>query len=266
MFQNRTLDIAALLDEMPRHFGDRVDMERVGLVGQSRGSVTALAVAGGSTTWNIQAEPRIKAIMLLAIGNRDFVTRMNLADITVPSLLITSKGDRNAGPGVQMSVSVEAFNAIPDSTNKGLVILERAEHSTYSSNRCAQMQATGAILQQEPRAIGEQLLFENIFQNFVPTASGASGGTPIDFCLFDSFVNPVDIRPLVKTMTGFDVTEDTVPRQLDTPTAMRVVVELADTFFGGVLVKHDHDEARFKQYLKPEFLLKKEGAVVTDFT
>jgi hypothetical protein len=157
-----------------------------------------------------------------------------------------------------MNVSVEAFNAIPDSTRKGIVILERADHAAYSSNRCAQMQATGAILQQEPRAIGEKFIFENIMLS-------PASGTPIDYCRFDSFVDPVDIRPLVKTMTGFDVTEDTVPRQLDIPTAMRVVVELADTFFGAALVKGDDDDAdaRFKRYLKPKFLLEKEGAVVS---
>jgi hypothetical protein len=258
VLQNRARDVAALLDEIPRHFGDRVDMEQVGLMGQSRGSLSALAAAGGSTTLNIPAEPRIKAIMLLANGLRSLVTAMNLADITAPSLFVASRGDRNAGPGVQMAVSVEAFNAIPDAISKGLVILERAEHSSYSSNRCNQMQATGAILQQEPRAIGEQLLFENIMIS-------PGSGIGIDICQFDSFVNPVDIRPLVRTVTGgFDVTEDTVPRQLDTVTTMRVVLELANSFFGAALAKRDDDAAlRFKRYLRPEFLLKKEGEVVS---
>ena len=260
VIRNRALDVAALLDEIPRYFGDRVDMQRVGLLGQSRGSLTAFAAAGGSTTLNLPAEPRIKAIMMLANGMRSFVTQLNLADITVPSLFITSKGDRNAGvPSVQMAVSVEAFNTIPDSTMKGLVILERADHAAYSSNRCAQMQATGAVLQQEPRAIGEKLLFENIMIS-------AGSGIGFDFCRFDSFVDPVDIRGLVRTipgLEGFEVTESTVPRNLGAATTMRVVVELADTFFDGVLVKHDHNDARFKGYLKPKFLLKKEGEVVS---
>jgi len=284
--QNRALDIAALLDEIPglQRFRDRVDMERVGLLGQSRGSLTALAAAAGSTNPSIAAEPRIKAIMMLAIGARPFVTPMNLAGITVPSLFITSKGDRNAGDRVQMNVSVEAFRetgkGLPDSTSKGLVILERAEHAAYSSNRCAQMQATGAILEAERRAmgeerifraIGEQLMFENIMgASFGKRLVSAAAGTPIDFCRFDSFVNPVDILELaheliVKLVPAFEVTNSSVPRQLDTATAMGVVVELANSFFGSALVKHDQDDAdaHFKQYLAPEFLLKKEGAVVS---
>jgi predicted dienelactone hydrolase len=258
VLQDRARDITAILDRVPEHFRDHVDMERVGLLSQSRGSLTALAAAAGSTSLNIPAEPRIKAIMMMTMGARDFMRRIDLGRITVPSLFVASKGDRNGGPQAQMNFSLEAFNAIPDSTSKGIVILERAEHASFSSNRCAQMQATGAVLQQEPRAIGEQLFFENIML-------AATSGIPLDYCRFDSFVDPVDIRPLVKTVTGLDVTEDTVPRQLDVVTTMRVVVELATDFFGAALGKRDEGDAdlRFKRYLRPKFLLKKEGEVVS---
>jgi len=251
--QNRALDIRALLDEIPRYFGDRVDMRRVGLLGQSRGSVQALAAAGGSTPWNITAEPRIGAIMMLAIGLRNITLLMDLANDRIPSLFVAGKIDRNT----PMPISVEAFGMIP-SAHKGLVVLERGEHGVYSIDRCAKMQAAGAILQAEPRAIGEQLTLENIMVS-------ANSGTPIDYCTFDYFVEPVDIRPVVKTMTGFDVTPDNVPRQLDTVTAMRVVLELANSFFDATLVKRDEDDAgpRFKRYLRPTFLLKKEGEVVS---
>jgi len=251
--QNRALDIAALIDAIPAYFGDRVDMERVGLFGQSRGVLTALAAAGGSTPFNIQAEPRIDAIMMLAIGMRSATVSMDLAKVAIPSLFVAGKIDRNT----PMAISVEAFDTV-SSQEKGLVIFELAEHGVYSINRCAHMQAAGAIFQAEPRAIGEQLTLENIMVSL-------NSGTPIDYCRFDFFVNPVDIRPVVKTMTGFDVTPANVPRQLDAVTAMPVVLELANTFFDATLVKHDRDEEgpRFKRYLSPEYLLKKEGAVVS---
>src|SRR3989442_13589319 len=51
--ENRALDIVALLNAIPGYFGDRVHMQRVGLLGQSRGVLTALAAAGGSTAFNI---------------------------------------------------------------------------------------------------------------------------------------------------------------------------------------------------------------------
>lgn len=251
--ENRALDIVALLDAIPGYFGDRVHMQRVGLLGQSRGVLTALAAAGGSTAFNIKPEPRIDAIMMMAIGMRPGTLSMDLANVSIPSLFVAGKIDRNT----PMAISVEAFDMV-SSQAKGLVIFERAEHGVYAINRCANMQAAGAIFQAEPRAIGEQLTLENIMIS-------TNSGTPIDYCRFDSFVNPVDIRPVVKTMTGFDVTPTNVPRQLDTRTALPVILELANTFFDATLVKHDREDEgpHFKQYLLPEYLLKKEGAVVS---
>lgn len=249
--QNRALDVAALLDNIASYFGDRVDTERVGLLGQSRGSLTALMAGGGSTAWNIKPEPRIDAIMTLTIAVRSATFTANLNQITIPSLMVTSKADRNT----PMSIAVDAFNVIP-SEQKGLVVLERGEHGVYSINRCAQMQAAGAVFQAEPRAIGEQLTLENILLS-------ANSGTPIDYCLFDSFTQPVDVRPTVKAITGIDVTENSVPKMLDAVTAMRIVLELANTFFDATLVKKAQPGVHFKQYLSPKFLLEKEGEAVS---
>jgi predicted dienelactone hydrolase len=249
--QNRARDVVAILDNITGYFGDRVDTDRVGFLGQSRGTVTAYSVAGGSTPLNIPREPRVDAIMTLTSGNRAIMFAQDLQKVTIPALLVHGKIDANQ----VMGVSVEVFDTIA-SQEKALVILERAEHGAFSIQRCAQMQATGAIAMANPRAIGEQLYFENII------LSGNSG-TPIDFCLFDSFVNPVDIRPLVKTMTGIDVTPDNVPRDLDTVAAMRLVLELANTFFDATLVKNAQPGVHFKQYMSPKFLFLKEGDPVS---
>jgi predicted dienelactone hydrolase len=45
---DRVRDIDKVLDELPGWFGDRVNVERAGVLGHSRGTVTALAAAGGS--------------------------------------------------------------------------------------------------------------------------------------------------------------------------------------------------------------------------
>jgi hypothetical protein len=249
--QNRALDVAAVLDNITSIFGDRVNTEHVGLLGQSRGSLTALMAGGGSTTWNIKAEPRIDAIMMLTIAMRSATFTANLNKITLPSLFVTSKADRNN----PMPIAVDAFNTIP-SEQKALVVLERGEHGVYSINRCAQMQAAGAVFQVEPRAIGEQLTLENILLS-------ANSGTSIDYCLFESFTQPVDIRPTVEAITGIDVTEDNVPAQLDTVTAMRLVLELATTYFDATLVKNAQPGVHFKQYLSPKFEMHKEGESVS---
>jgi hypothetical protein len=193
----------------------------------------------------------VDTIMMMAIAVRTATFAQNLGNIGIPSLFVAGKNDRNT----PMSISVDAFNVIP-SEQKALVILDRGEHAVFSTARCAQMQAAGAIFQAEPRAIGEQLAFEDIVLN-------PNSGTPIDYCLFDSFVNPVDIRPLVKSVTRFDVTADNVPRMLDTVTAMRLVLELANTFFDAVLVKQAQPGVHFKQYLSPSFMMHKEGEAVS---
>ena len=249
--QNRALDVTALLDTIGSYFGDRVDTERVGVLGQSRGSALALAVAGGNTTWHIAPEPRVDAIMLMASANRAAMLLQNLGNITVPALIVNSKADR-MNP---MSISIDVFNAIA-SEEKGLVILERGEHGVYSSQRCSNMQVAGAIYQANARAIIEQFTMENIML-------AATSGTPIDYCTYGYFVNPVDVTPLVKTITGFTVTPENVPKMLDTDNAMRLIVELASTYFDATLVKKGQPGVHFKQYISPKFLMKKEGDIVS---
>ncbi len=54
---DRVHDVSAVLDALPKWFGERVDMTRVGMMGHSRGTVTSLAVAGGSTAWGFPPFP-----------------------------------------------------------------------------------------------------------------------------------------------------------------------------------------------------------------
>jgi hypothetical protein len=68
--EDRVRDISRTLDELPEWFGDRADVSRVGVMGHSRGTVSALAAAGGSTTWGFGPVPGVDAVMGLAIGAR----------------------------------------------------------------------------------------------------------------------------------------------------------------------------------------------------
>ena len=257
--QNRARDVSAVIDTMSSHFGDRVDISHIGFLGHSRGAVTALAAAGGSALLKIAPDPRVAAILLLEIGMRSITFSVDVQNVKVPALLVNSKLD-NITP---MDVSIDAFNMMP-SDQKGLVILERAVHRIYGSGFCQQMQVLGGIVQSNPRAFGELLILQDMILS--------TNGTPMDFCFFDSFVNPVDITPTIETMLGcpsapgcIEITPDSVPRTLDHESAVRLALELAKSFFDAVLVKHDHDDAgvHFKQYLLPEFLLEKESAVVS---
>jgi hypothetical protein len=64
-------------------------------------------------------------------------------------------------------------------------------------------------------------------------------------------------------MTGYAVTPTNVPRMLDTVTAMRLDLELANTFFDATLVKQAQPGVHFKQYISPKFELRKEGEAVS---
>lgn len=249
--QNRARDVAAILDNISNYFGDRVDTDNVGLLGQSRGSVTAFSVAGGSTPLKIPRETRVDAIMTLNTGNRAIMFAQDLKNVTIPSLLVHGKIDQNQA----MAVSVEVFETIP-SQEKALVILERATHRVFGTAYCAQTQASGAIAQANPRALADLLTFENIMLN-------PNSGTPLDWCFYDTFTNPVDITPFVLAKTGFQVTPTNTPRELDELSTMRLTLELANVFFDAVLVKQAQPGVHFKQYMSPKFLFHKEGEPVS---
>jgi len=253
--QNRARDVTAVIDNIGSYFGDRVNTARIGILGHSRGSVTALLAAGGSAALKIAPEPRVSAIMQLEIATRPITFKADLQNVKLPALFVNSRLD-NITP---MDVSIDAFNTIP-SDQKALVILERAVHRVYGSGFCEEMQATGAIYQSNPRAIGELLILQDMLLS--------TNGTPMDFCFYDSFVRPIDIRPTVATVLGcpsaktcYPITPDSVPRTLDGETAVRLTLELATTFFDATLVKQVQPGVHFTQYLSPKFMLMKEGEV-----
>jgi hypothetical protein len=79
-------------------------------MGHSRGTVTALAAAGGSPPppigWGFRPEPRVKAIMGLAIGARPITFMANLANVSVPAVLVAGGLDRNSAQVVSEEVRV----------------------------------------------------------------------------------------------------------------------------------------------------------------
>lgn len=220
---DRVHDISAVLDELPTWFKNRVDISRVGVLGHSRGGATALAAAGGSTTWGFAAEPRVRAIMGLASGGLPAISGTNVQAVTVPALLVAGTLDTTAPP----AFSQAAFDMLA-STEKDLILIENAKHRHFQSGFCAQTQSSGAIAAASTRAILD-------LQRIRTLVTGPSVGVAMDFCGFDTFTNPSDIRPLVASLTGFNVTPDNVPTTgLDSNEVKEEVTELAVAFFGHV--------------------------------
>jgi predicted dienelactone hydrolase len=221
---DRVHDISAIIDALPTWFGDRADTSHVGVMGHSRGTVTALAVAGGSAAWGFPAEPRVKAIMGLAIGTRPITFGANVQEVKVPALLLAGALDTTA----PFQISLDAFNTLA-STEKEFVLIGNAKHRHFDSGLCAQTQSSGAIAAASPRAILD-------LQWFGSLVTFPSSGVPMDFCGFETFTNPSDIRPLVASLTGFSVTPTNVPTTgLNSDQVKEQVVELAVAFFGRVL-------------------------------
>ena len=235
---DRVRDISAIIDALPAWFGDRVDLSRVGVMGHSRGTVTALAAAGGSKTWNFPAEPRVKAIMGLAIGAPAITFGADVQNVTVPALLVAGSLDVTSPP----EVSRAAFDMLA-STEKEFVLIQNAKHRHFDSGLCAQAQSSGAIAQANPNAVLDSHTIRTLIQ---PTPFGPSG-VAMDFCGFETFTKPEDIRALVasQSLTGFVVTPGSVPTTgLDSTAVQEEVTQLAVTFFGHFLDNHDDDDSQ----------------------
>ena len=226
---DRSRDIGAVLDALPTWFGRRVDMNRVGMLGHSRGSVSALMEAGGSTTWGVSPEPRIKAIMGLSAGTSSITFSVDLANIEIPTVIL--EGALNPG----LPVTEQAFEAV-SSTDKQFVLVQNAVHRTFNSGLCAQTQSSGAIAQADPRAI---LDFKTALD-----ALTSPNGIPLDFCTYSDFTSPNDIRPIAFELTGVEVTPTNVPRTgLTSIAEVQQVTDIAVSFFNRVLevVRQDSD-------------------------
>jgi predicted dienelactone hydrolase len=255
---DRVRDIEYVLDSLPGWYGDRVDTSRTGILGHSRGTVTALAAAGGSTAWGFGAidseleQPRIKAIMGLAIGGRAITFAADLAKVTVPTLLVAGMLDSNSTP----DISEDAFETI-ESKEKAFVSIENAVHRSFDSTYCAQLQAAGAIAQANSGAVLDRHTVAGI-------VTAPISGVAMDYCPLASFTSPVDIRPLVSSMTGFDFASVNVPRTgLESEEVKEGVKELAVAFFGTELKRVGNDGPHFTRYLAPKWLVRHEPMVAS---
>lgn len=228
---DRVGDVSAIIDALPTWFGPQADTSRVGVMGHSRGTVSALAAAGGSACWGVLPDSRVKAVMGLAIGARNITFRVDLHNVTVPALLVAGSLDRTA----PASISNDAYSMLGTPANeKQFVLIQNAEHRHFDSGLCAQTQSSGAIAQANPtRAVLDLQTVTNIL--IPPNPSG----TAMDFCGPDTFTNPTDITGLVRTLTGFQVISAPVANVpttgLTSDEVKEQVIQRAVAFFGRVL-------------------------------
>ena len=276
--RDRVSDISHVLDALPGWFGDRVDVSRAGVLGHSRGTVTALTAAGGSTGWGIQADSRVDAIMGLAIGAQAITDTVNLTDVKVPTVLVAGGLDQNS---VQ-AISEHAFATI-SSADKLLVEIPHATHRSFDSTYCAQLQSAAAHANNNPNAI----LDLHTVGLIAASAPGFLSGKAVHYCAPQFFTTPVNLvvasTPNAEYFCGgtddpslrhqqSDPTCGLVPPTagppspcvstsipctgLDTEEVKQGIAAIAVAFFDSALRRTDHDHGIvFTRYLAPKWLM-----------
>lgn len=159
-FINRPLDVTAVLDELTRlanadpSFMGRMNLEQVGVVGQSFGGYTALALAGA--TFDLQQlradctdtdslnpalllecrvqslprplpnlrDPRVKAILAINPIGSSLFGKSGYEDIAIPTMVISSSND-TAAPA--LLEQIRPFTWL-QTTDKYLVLLQGGTH------------------------------------------------------------------------------------------------------------------------------------------
>jgi len=221
---DRVRDLTTILDKMPTWFGPRADTARAGLFGHSRGTVTALAAAGGSDVWPVTVDKRFQAIMGMAIGTQAMTNGLRLADVKVPLLLVG--GTLDATSPLSVSRFARAGVSSPD---KQLIEIQNGYHRTFDSTYCDQVKASGTIAAADPNAVMDQQTFDQI-------ALHPSSGRPQDYCAPATFTQPV--ADLLFTTNGFRVTPANVPTSgVDTNTIKTQMSALAVQFFSAKLAR-----------------------------
>ncbi len=256
---DRYHDVQAVLDALPTWFGPRVDMDRVGIMGHSRGTVTSLSVAGGSSAWGQQEnveflpDPRIKAVMGLSIGTQSVTSPVDVQNVTVPVLLMNGTLDATGPLAVSQWTIAHLTKLAPE--DKQLVVIQNAYHRHFDSAYCAELQSSGAIAQAGAGAA--QLAPTLDLQTATQILVHPSSGLAVNYCALDTFTTPTDIRPLVqsvmaKSIPGFTFSPNVPTSGLTTDTVKDEVVRAAVSFFGGVLDRADRDHRPLADCLPDE--------------
>lgn len=248
---NRARDVSGTLDMLPLLFGARVDTDRAGVMGHSAGGITAVIVAAGSTVLGIPRDPRVKSLLPLAPGPGINLPQLDMENVTVPTLVVVGDLDSDPEP------SRRIFDTVP-STDKAFVRLRDTMHRTFNSSFCDQMQASGAATLANPV---RGILDRHTLNNTLALGNPRNGST-LDYCTHGYFTSPVDIRALVSSVTGFAVTETSVPRTgVSADDITPIVNETAVLFFRATL--EGKAKGRLACYIDHE-LVARHGGFIAD--
>jgi predicted dienelactone hydrolase len=199
-FIDRPLDIKFLLDELERRsqtdpmFRDRLNLQQVGLIGQSFGGYTVLALAGAKIDFthlhqvcNAQsdlslnlsllfqcqslelphrdydfADPRIKAVIAVNPIISGMFGQASLAQVKLPVMMVASSADTFAPP---LSEQIQPFTWLT-APKRYLVMIDHATH--FST--LGEATPGSAVLPIPPELIGPQPSLARQYLNALSTA------------------------------------------------------------------------------------------------
>ena len=223
---DRVRDVSYVLNALPGWLGSRVDVAQAGVFGHSRGTLTALTAAGGSTVWGVAPEPRVQAIMGVSIGLQTLTSQVSLTNVKTPALLAAGAFDATSPP----SVSMFAYHSI-SSADKRYVEIPNAHHRTFDSTYCDQAQSSGAIATADPTRRLDKHTFDLL-------ATHPTSGQTQDYCPYSAFTSPTDVTGLLFEANRFAVTPTNVPTTgLTVDTVKQQVADLAIEFFAAKLAR-----------------------------
>ena len=284
--QDRVSDISAIIGTLPVWLGKHVDASHVGVLGHSRGTVTALAAAGGSLAWGFPegGDPQVKAIMGMAIGGAPVTAGVDLADVTVPTVLVSGAKDFNSVP----AVSEAAYTRI-SSADKLIVRLPLATHRSFDSTYCAQLQSAGEAFDTDPGSRGvlvpdevasmAPILDRHTFNLIAASPPAFLSGKAVHYCARRFFTRPVNIERLVAATPNAEYACQPEPASgtpecaavpalsgacapgltrppctgLDTGEVSDGMTKIAAAFFGSALRREAG--VRFSRWLSPAWLV-----------
>ena len=138
--------------------GACVQPDNVAIIGHSIGGYTALAVAGG-TPWSetrqkvdVAADPRVRALVLLAPATGWYLPEDSLSHVNVPILMLVAEHD----PYTPRWNAELVLDGVPDRSQVTYRVVENAGHFSFLSPFPAQMRKASFLPSTDPEGFDRE--------------------------------------------------------------------------------------------------------------
>jgi len=141
-----------------------VQPDNVAIIGHSIGGYTALAVAGG-TPWSetrqrvdVVADPRVRALVLLAPATAWYLPKDSLSQVSVPILMLVAEHD----PFTPRWHADVVLDRVPDRAQVTCRVIENAGHFSFLSPFPAQMRNASFLPSTDPEGFDREKFHERL--------------------------------------------------------------------------------------------------------